>query len=41
VLVTGSAGGARVLAAIDEVAAAVPGVTDVMNEVGVGGGWQW
>jgi cytidylate kinase len=41
VLVTGSAGGARVLTAIDEVAAAVPGVTDVMNEVGVGGGWQW
>ncbi len=41
VLVTGSAGSARVLAAIDEVAAAVPGVLSVENEAGVGGGWQW
>jgi osmotically-inducible protein OsmY len=41
VVVTGSAGSTRALAAIAEVAAAVPGVTQVENEVGVGGGWQW
>ena len=41
VLVTGSAGGAKVLAAIDEVAAAVPGVRSVESEAGVGGSWQW
>lgn len=41
VLVTGSAGNARVVAAVDEVAAGVAGVCRVENEVGVGGGWQW
>ena len=41
VLVTGSAGSARVLAAVGEVAAVVPGVRKVENEVGVGGDWQW
>jgi osmotically-inducible protein OsmY len=41
VFVTGSAGSAKVLAAVEEVAAEVPGVTAVESEVGVGGSWQW
>ena len=41
VFITGSAGNERVLSAIDEVAARVPGVTLVRSEVGVGRDWQW
>ena len=41
VFVTGSADGAKALEAIDEVAAQVPGVAHVDNEVGVGGHWAW
>lgn len=41
VYVTGSADNGRTLAAIDEVAGAVPGVARVDNQVGVGGHWRW
>jgi osmotically-inducible protein OsmY len=41
VYVTGSAGSERVVAAIEPVAASVPGVREVHSEVGVGGQWQW
>ena len=41
VYVTGSAAGGKVVAAIGEVAAQVPGVSEVRNEVGVGSDWQW
>jgi hypothetical protein len=41
VYVTGSADAGKVVAAIDEVAAAVPGVDGVTNEVTLGGHWQW
>jgi len=39
--VTGSADGAKVVEAVDGVAAAVPGVTSVTSEVTLGGHWQW
>jgi cytidylate kinase len=41
VFITGSADNAKALVAIDEVAAGVPGVAHVDNEVGVGRHWQW
>jgi osmotically-inducible protein OsmY len=41
VFVTGSADSAKALGAIEEVAAAVPGVAHVDNQVGVGGHWAW
>jgi osmotically-inducible protein OsmY len=41
VFVTGSADSAKALEAIDQVAAAVPGVARVDNQVGVGGHWAW
>ena len=41
VYVTGSADGVKVVEAVDAVAAAVPGVTRVTNEVTLGGHWQW
>jgi osmotically-inducible protein OsmY len=41
VFVTGSADGAKVVEAVDVVAAAMPGVTSVTNEVSLGGHWQW
>jgi cytidylate kinase len=41
VFVTGSADGVTVVDAIDVVAAAVPGVVGVTNEVTLGGHWQW
>ena len=41
VVVTGSADGVKVLGAIDEIAAAVPGVACVDNQVSVGGHWAW
>jgi osmotically-inducible protein OsmY len=41
VFISGSADGAKALAAIDEVAAGVPGVVRVDNQVGVGADWAW
>ena len=41
VFVTGSADAGKVVEAIDAVAAAVPDVTSVTNEVTLGGHWQW
>jgi hypothetical protein len=41
VFVTGSADSVKVVQAIDTVAAAVPGVVRVTNEVSLGGHWQW
>ena len=41
VFITGSADSAKALDAIGEVARAVPGVSHVDNQVGVGGHWQW
>jgi osmotically-inducible protein OsmY len=41
VFVTGSADGGKVVEAIDAVAATVPGVASVTNEVTLGGHWQW
>jgi hypothetical protein len=41
VFVTGSADGVKAVEAIDAVAAAVPGVGQVTNEVTLGGHWQW
>jgi osmotically-inducible protein OsmY len=41
VFISGSAGNERVLRAVTELAAQVPGVTGVTSEAGVGAHWQW
>jgi osmotically-inducible protein OsmY len=41
VTISGSAGSKKSLMAIDEVTRGVKGVTEVINEVGIGTDWQW